>query len=248
MNLKNKVIIVTGGGTGVGAKCAVLAAKQGARVIINYNSSSTEAKKTLAQCETSGGSAVMVQGNVTVDQDCKKITDLAVTRWGGIDGLINNAGITKDNLALRMKEDEWKEVIDVNLNSVFFTCQIAIKAMIKNKSGSIVNITSVVGHTGNAGQANYTASKAGVVAMTKSLAKEYAKKNIRVNCVSPGFIATDMTKDLKEEYKSELLKNIPINRLGTGEDIANAVIFLCSSNSSYITGETIHVNGGMYMS
>ena len=119
--------------------------------------------------------------------------------------------------------------------------------MIKNKSGSIVNITSVVGHTGNAGQANYTASKAGVVAMTKSLAKEYAKKNIRVNCVSPGFIATDMTKDLKDEYKNELLKNIPINRLGTGEDIANAVIFLCSSNSSYITGETIHVNGGMYM-
>ena len=146
-----------------------------------------------------------------------------------------------------MKEEEWKDVIDVNLNSVFFTCQAAIKAMIKNKSGSIVNITSVVGHTGNAGQANYTASKAGVVAMTKSLAKEYAKKNIRANCVSPGFIATDMTKDLKEEYKNELLKNIPINRLGTGEDIANAVIFLCSDDSSYITGETIHVNGGMYM-
>ena len=119
--------------------------------------------------------------------------------------------------------------------------------MLKNKKGKIINVTSVVGHTGNAGQANYTASKAGVVAMTKSLAKEYAKKNIRVNCVSPGFIATDMTKDLKEEYKNELLKNIPINRLGTGEDIANAVIFLCSGNSSYITGETIHVNGGMYM-
>jgi len=146
-----------------------------------------------------------------------------------------------------MKEDEWKDVIDINLSSVFYTCQIAIKTMIKNKKGAIVNITSVVGHTGNAGQANYTASKAGVVAMTKSLAKEYAKKNIRVNCVSPGFIATDMTEGLKEEYKNELLKNIPINRLGTGDDIANAVIFLSSDASSYITGETIHVNGGMYM-
>ena len=170
-----------------------------------------------------------------------------IDKLGGIDILINNAGITKDNLTLRMKEDEWRDVIDVNLSSVFYTCQAAIKAMIKNKIGSIVNITSVVGHTGNIGQANYTASKAGVIAMTKSLAKEYAKKNIRVNCVSPGFIATDMTKNLKEEYKNELLKNIPINRLGVGEDIANAVTFLSSDASSYITGETIHVNGGMYM-
>ena len=170
-----------------------------------------------------------------------------IDKLGGIDILINNAGITKDNLALRMKEDEWSDVIDVNLSSVFYTCQFAIKTMVKNKSGTIVNITSVVGHTGNAGQANYTASKAGVIAMTKSLAKEYAKKNIRVNCVSPGFIATDMTKSLKEEYKNELLKNIPINRLGTGKDIANAVTFLSSNASSYITGETIHVNGGMYM-
>ena len=170
-----------------------------------------------------------------------------IDKLGGIDILINNAGITKDNLTLRMKEDEWRDVIDINLSSVFYTCQAAIKAMIKNKTGSIVNITSVVGHTGNVGQANYTASKAGVIAMTKSLAKEYAKKNIRVNCVSPGFIATDMTKNLKEEYKNELLKNIPINRLGAGEDIANAVTFLSSDASSYITGETIHVNGGMYM-
>ena len=126
-------------------------------------------------------------------------------------------------------------------------CQFAIKSMIKNKSGNIINITSVVGHTGNAGQANYTASKAGIIAMTKSLAREYSKKNIRLNCISPGFIATDMTKNLKEEYQNELLKNIPINRLGSGKDIANAVIFLASDSSSYITGETIHVNGGMYM-
>ena len=146
-----------------------------------------------------------------------------------------------------MKEEEWRDVIDVNLNSVFYLCQFAIKSMIRKKSGNIINITSVVGHTGNAGQANYTASKAGIVAMTKSLAKEYAKKNIRLNCVSPGFIATDMTKDLKEEYQSELLKNIPINRLGSGKDIANAVLFLASDAASYITGETIHVNGGMYM-
>lgn len=241
-NLKNKKVIITGGSRGIGLSILSAVYKHDAEILaIGSNLNNLEnLKKNFPNIK-------IEQLNLKNPNEVLKQFPKIIDSLGGLDILINNAGITKDNLALRMKEDEWKEVIDVNLNSVFFTCQIAIKAMIKNKSGSIVNITSVVGHTGNAGQANYTASKAGVVAMTKSLAKEYAKKNIRVNCVSPGFIATDMTKDLKEEYKSELLKNIPINRLGTGEDIANAVIFLCSSDSSYITGETIHVNGGMYM-
>ncbi len=241
-NLKNKKVIITGGSRGIGLSVLEALYKYDAKILtIGSNSNNLENLKN------NFPNIIVEQLNLKNQNDIVKQFPKFIETLGGIDVLINNAGITKDNLTLRMKEEEWKDVIDVNLNSVFFTCQIAIKAMIKNKSGSIVNITSVVGHTGNAGQANYTASKAGVVAMTKSLAKEYAKKNIRVNCVSPGFIATDMTKDLKEEYKNELLKNIPINRLGTGNDIANAVIFLCSDNSSYITGETIHVNGGMYM-
>jgi len=241
-DLKNKKVIITGGSRGIGLSVLSKIYEQGAE-ILTIGSNLTNLKNLKKNFPNIKIEQLNLKNqNEVLNQFAKFIDTL-----GGLDILINNAGITKDNLTLRMKEEEWKDVIDVNLNSVFFTCQIAIKAMIKNKSGCIVNITSVVGHTGNAGQANYTASKAGVVAMTKSLAKEYAKKNIRVNCVSPGFISTDMTKDLKEEYKNELLKNIPINRLGTGEDIANAVIFLCSSNSSYITGETIHVNGGMYM-
>ena len=240
--LKNKKVIITGGSRGIGLSVLEALYKYDAEILtVGSNLNNLEnLKKKFPNIQ-------IEQLNLKNQNDVVKKFPKLIDAIGGIDILINNAGITKDNLTLRMKEEEWNDVIDVNLNSVFFTCQSAIKAMIKNKAGCIVNITSVVGHTGNVGQANYTASKAGVVAMTKSLAKEYAKKNIRVNCVSPGFIATDMTKDLKEEYKNELLKNIPINRLGTGEDIANAVIFLCSSNSSYITGETIHVNGGMYM-
>ena len=166
---------------------------------------------------------------------------------GGLDILINNAGITKDNLSLRMKNDEWQKIIDINLSSTFYLCKSAIKKMLKNKYGRIVNITSIVGHTGNIGQANYSASKAGVVAMSKSLAIEYAKKNISVNCVSPGFIQTKMTENISEEMKNTLLSRIPMNKLGTPDDVSNTVAFLCSESSSYITGETIHVNGGMYM-
>ena len=241
-DLKNKKIIITGGSRGIGLAVLEAFYKYDAEILtIGSNVNNLENLKN------------KFPDIKTEPLNLKNLNDLIqqfpkfIDKLGGIDILINNAGITKDNLTLRMKEDEWRDVIDVNLSSVFYTCQAAIKAMIKNKTGSIVNITSVVGHTGNIGQANYTASKAGVIAMTKSLAKEYAKKNIRVNCVSPGFIATDMTKNLKEEYKNELLKNIPINRLGAGEDIANAVTFLSSDASSYITGETIHVNGGMYM-
>ena len=166
---------------------------------------------------------------------------------GSLDGLINNAGITQDNLAIRMSLDEWKKVIDVNLTSLFLLSKFAIKKMLKNKSGKIVNITSVVGHTGNLGQANYTASKAGIVAMSKSLAIEYAKKNININCISPGFIKTAMTDKIDDKFKEVIVSKIPSARLGEPEDIANAALFLCSNQSNYINGETLHVNGGMYM-
>ena len=242
-DLKNKKVVITGGSRGIGLDILKEFYHNGADILtIGSNLQNLEiVKKNFP--------------NITIEKlDLKNIDELNqkfptfLESFGGIDILVNNAGITKDNLAIRMKENEWQDVIDVNLNAVFFICQHSIKAMIKKKSGCVINITSVVGHTGNAGQANYTASKAGIIAMTKSLAKEYAKKNIRLNCVSPGFIVTDMTNDLKEEYKSELMRNIPLNRLGKGEDIARAVMFLSSNQSSYITGETIHVNGGMYMS
>ena len=165
----------------------------------------------------------------------------------GLDILINNAGINMDNLSLRMKENEWQKVIDINLGSTFLLCKFAIKKMLKNKYGRIVNITSIVGHTGNLGQANYAASKAGIIGMTKSLAIEYAKKNITLNCVSPGFIKTKMTENILENVKAMLTSRIPMARLGSGEDVANSVAFLSSEAASYITGETIHVNGGMYM-
>ena len=166
----------------------------------------------------------------------------------GLDVLVNNAGINMDNLSLRMKDDEWKKVIDINLGSTFFLCKYAIKKMMKNKYGRVVNIASVVGHTGNVGQSNYAASKAAIIGMSKSLAIEYAKKNITVNCVSPGFIQSNMTDKIVESIKLTLTSRIPMSRLGTGEDVSNTVAFLSSDAASYITGETIHVNGGMYMS
>ena len=165
----------------------------------------------------------------------------------GLDVLVNNAGITMDNLSLRMKDEEWKRVIDINLSSTFYLCKHAIKKMLKNKYGRIVNITSIVGHTGNLGQANYSASKAGMVAMSKSLAIEYAKKNITIKCVSPGFIQSNMTDKIVESIKAVLTSRIPMSKLGTGEDVSNTVAFLSSDAASYITGETIHINGGMYM-
>ena len=185
--------------------------------------------------------------NLANHSEIETFVENVVSKLNGIDVLVNNAGITQDNLSLRMKNEEWQKVIDINLTSTFFLCKSVIKKMLKNKSGKIVNITSIVGHTGNIGQTNYAASKAGIIAMSKSLAIEYAKKNIYINCVSPGFIKTNMTDKISEEHKNILISKIPMNRLGSGEDVTNTVVFLCSDMSSYITGETIHVNGGMYM-
>lgn len=241
-DIKNKKVIITGGSRGIGLSILKKFYENEARVLtIGSN------LENLKKIQNDYPNIEIEQLNLKNLDEVKNCFPKLIDKLGGLDLLVNNAGITKDNLTLRMKEEEWTDVININLSSVFISCQQAIKFMIKNKSGNIINITSVVGHTGNPGQANYTASKAGVVAMTKSLAREYAKKNIRVNCISPGFIETDMTNELKEEYKLELMKNIPINRLGKGDDIANAALFLGSDSSSYITGETIHVNGGMYM-
>ena len=168
-------------------------------------------------------------------------------KYNKLDCIVNNAGVTQDNLAIRMSLEEWQKVIDINLTSTFLITKSAIKKMLKNKSGKIVNITSVVGHTGNLGQANYTASKAGIIAMSKSLSIEYAKKNININCISPGFIKTAMTDKLDDKFKDAIISKIPSARLGEPDDVANAVLFLCSNQSSYINGETLHVNGGMYM-
>ena len=178
----------------------------------------------------------------------EEFIDSVFLELGGLDILINNAGTNNDNLSLRMKEDEWKKVIDINLTSTFLLSKYAIKKMLKNKFGRVVNITSVVGHTGNSGQANYAASKAGIIGMSKSLAVEYAKKNITINCVSPGFIVSDMTMNIADKVKLFLTSRIPMGKLGTGEDVSNCVAFLSSDQASYVTGETLHVNGGMYMS
>ena len=243
INLKNKFALVTGAGKGLGRACSIALAEAGATVI-----ALSRTQKDLDQLEKE---IKKIKGKVIkIHCDVMNYSDLQskLQKVKIIDILVNNAGITKDNLAIRMNLEEWNKVINVNLTSSFLLSQQAIKFMIKNKNGSIINISSVVGHTGNAGQVNYSSSKAGLIAMSKTLAREYAKKNIRVNCISPGFIETEMTSVLKDEYKQMLLDQIPMGRMGHSEDIANTVSFLASDFSSYITGETIHINGGMYMS
>ena len=242
MNFKNKKILVTGATGGIGDSIVKKFLSLDASVLgTGTNNEKLEAlKKNYPKIETA-------KFDISEHENIDEFIENVFSKLGGLDILINNAGITKDNLSLRMKNDEWQKIIDINLSSTFYLCKSAIKKMLKNKYGRIVNITSIVGHTGNIGQANYSASKAGVVAMSKSLAIEYAKKNISVNCVSPGFIQTKMTENISEEMKNTLLSRIPMNKLGTPDDVSNTVAFLCSESSSYITGETIHVNGGMYM-
>ena len=242
MNFKNKKILVTGATGGIGDSIVKKFLSLDATVLgTGTNNEKLEAlKKNYPKIETA-------KFDISEHEKIDEFIENVFSKLGGLDILINNAGITKDNLSLRMKNVEWQKIIDINLSSTFYLCKSAIKKMLKNKYGRIVNITSIVGHTGNIGQANYSASKAGVVAMSKSLAIEYAKKNISVNCVSPGFIQTKMTENISEEMKNTLLSRIPMNKLGTVDDVSNTVAFLCSESSSYITGETIHVNGGMYM-
>ena len=242
-NLKNKNIIVTGASGGIGNAIIKKLYEAGANIL----ASGTRIEK-LEELKKNFENIKIIKFDISQSDKIEKFIEHATNDLGGnLDGIINNAGITQDNLAIRMSLGEWQKVININLTSTFLMSKFAIKKMLKNKSGKIVNITSVVGHTGNLGQANYTASKAGIVAMSKSLAIEYAKKNINVNCISPGFIKTVMTDKIDEKFKEVIVSKIPSARLGEPEDIANAVLFLSSDQSSYINGETIHVNGGMYM-
>ena len=242
-DLKNKNIIVTGATGGIGNLIIKKLDNLGANVL----ATGTKLEK-LNDIKSKFPNIKILNFDISEMDKVEKFVDDATLQLGGnLDCLINNAGITQDNLAIRMTIDQWKKVIEVNLTSTFLLCKYAIKKMLKNKSGKIINITSVVGHTGNLGQSNYTASKAGIIAMSKSLAIEYAKKNININCISPGFIKTAMTDKIEEKFKEAIISKIPSGKLGEPEDVANAVLFLASNLSDYINGETIHVNGGMYM-
>ena len=242
-SLKDKNIIVTGASGGIGNSIVEKLNKNGANIL----ATGTRIEK-LEELKKKFNNIKILKFDISQHDKIEEFIENATKELGGsLDCIVNNAGITKDNLTIRMSLEEWSKVINVNLTSTFLMCKYSIKKMLKNKSGKIINITSVVGHTGNAGQANYTASKAGIVAMSKSLAIEYAKKNINVNCVSPGFIGTAMTDEVGEKFKEMIIAKIPSNRLGKPEDIANAVNFLSSDQSDYINGETLHVNGGMYL-
>jgi len=242
-SLKNKNIIVTGASGGIGNSIVEKLYKNEANIL----ATGTKIEK-LEDLKKRFNNIKIIKFDISNHEKIEEFINNSTEALGGsLDCIINNAGITKDNLTIRMSLGEWTKVIEINLTSTFLMCKHSIKKMLKNKSGKIVNITSVVGHTGNVGQANYTASKAGIVAMSKSLAIEYAKKNININCISPGFIKTAMTDQIDETHKQGIIAKIPSNRLGNPEDIANAVAFLSSDQSDYINGETLHVNGGMYL-
>ena len=242
IDLKDKNIIVTGASGGIGNSIVGKLYEHGANIL----ASGTRIEK-LENLKNKFQNLKILQFDISQSDKIEEFIENASQALGGLDCIVNNAGITKDNLAIRMSSEEWKNVIDINLTSTFLMSKFAIKKMLKNKKGKIVNITSVVGHTGNLGQSNYTASKAGIVAMSKSLSIEYAKKNININCISPGFIKTAMTDKIDQKYKEAIISKIPSGRLGEPQDIANAVLFLTSNQSDYINGETLHVNGGMYM-
>jgi 3-oxoacyl-[acyl-carrier protein] reductase len=242
-NLEKKNIIVTGASGGIGNAIIKKLSEAGANIL----ASGTRIEK-LEELKKNFEGLKILKFDISQSDKIEEFIENATNELGGgLDGIVNNAGITQDNLAIRMSLDEWQKVININLTSTFLMSKFAIKKMLKNKSGKIVNITSVVGHTGNLGQANYTASKAGIVAMSKSLAIEYAKKNININCISPGFIKTAMTDKIDDKFKEVIISKIPSARLGEPDDVANAVLFLSSDQSKYINGETLHVNGGMYM-
>ncbi len=242
-DLKGKNIIVTGASGGIGNSIIKKLSEKGANIL----ASGTRVEK-LEELKKNYGKIKILKFDINQKDKIEEFIENASKELGGnLDCIVNNAGITLDNLAIRMSLEEWQKVIDINLTSTFLMSKFSIKKMLKNKSGKIVNITSVVGHTGNLGQTNYTASKAGIIAMSKSLAIEYAKKNININCISPGFIKTAMTDKIDDKFKEIIISKIPSGRLGEPDDIANAVIFLLSNQSNYINGETLHVNGGMYM-
>lgn len=245
-NLKNKVILITGASKGIGKSISTKLAQNGAKVVL-LSRSIEELKKVHEELKSTGLQSVYKQTDVSNIDDLKCAVDYTIETWGTIDGIVNNAGITEDNLIVRMKPDSFDKVVDINLKGTFNGIKSVSKIMIKNNYGRIINISSVIGHIGNKGQSNYAASKAGIIGLTKSAAKELAKKNITVNAVAPGYIETDMTKKLNNLNKEQLLNSIPLNRLGSPDDIASIICFLLSDQANYITGQTINVDGGMVM-
>ncbi|AQQ53754.1 3-oxoacyl-[acyl-carrier-protein] reductase [Planococcus lenghuensis] len=247
MKLEGKTAIVTGGSRGIGAAIARLLASEGAKVVVNYSGSREKAEAVAEDIRIGGGEAFVFQADVADSEAVKAMTDETLQRFGSIDILVNNAGITRDNLLMRMKENEWDDVINTNLKGVFVTTKAVTRQMMKQRSGRIVNIASIVGISGNPGQANYVAAKAGVIGLTKTAAKELASRGITVNAVAPGFITTDMTKKLDETVQKTMLNQIPLSRFGDPKDVAKSVLFLASDDASYMTGQTLHVDGGMVM-
>ncbi|REJ06352.1 3-oxoacyl-[acyl-carrier-protein] reductase [Halobacillus trueperi] len=245
--LQDQVALVTGASRGIGKAIALELAHQGAKVAVNYAGSEDKAEAVVQEIHELGGVAIKIQANVSNDEDVKRMVKTVVDEFGRLDILVNNAGITKDNLLMRMKEEEFDSVIDTNLKGVFLCTKGVTRQMMKQKYGRIINVASIVGVSGNPGQANYVAAKAGVIGMTKSNAKELAARNIQVNAVAPGYIATDMTDALTDEQREQMLALIPLKRLGEGEDVARVVRFLASKDAAYMTGQTLHVDGGMVM-
>ncbi len=246
MRLKGKVALITGGAQGIGKAIALLFAREGAQVVI-ADINLEKARETCQEVESLGGEALAVGGNVAGAKEAETMVQKALDQFGRLDILVNNAGITRDQVLLRMKEEDWDLVIAVNLKGAFLCTKAALRPFLKQKSGKVVNIASVTGEMGNAGQANYAASKAGLIGFTKSIAREYASRNIQVNAVAPGFIDTAMSQAIPPKGREFLIKQIPMERLGTPEDVAEAVLFLASPAADYITGQVLSVNGGMYM-
>ena len=245
--LKNKIVLITGAGRGIGRAIAIALAKEGAEVVINYNGSEERAKEVKQTIEENGGKASIYKCNVSDFAACEAMIKDIVKEYGHLDILVNNAGITKDGLLMKMSEEDFDKVLDTNLKGTFHTIRAALRQMIRQRSGRIINMASVVGVSGNAGQANYAASKAGVIGLTKTAAREVASRGITVNAVAPGFIETDMTEVLPEKIKEASAAQIPLGKFGKAEDVANAVAFLASEDAGYITGQVLHVDGGMVM-
>ncbi|PWW27410.1 3-oxoacyl-[acyl-carrier-protein] reductase [Cytobacillus oceanisediminis] len=247
MKLEGKAALVTGASRGIGREIALGLAKQGADIAVNYSGSETRANEVVDEIKALGRNAFAVQCDVSNSESVANMVKETIEKFGKLDILVNNAGITKDNLIMRMKEDEWDDVININLKGVFLCTKAVTRQMMKQRSGRIINISSIVGVSGNPGQANYVAAKSGVIGLTKTSAKELASRGITVNAIAPGFITTDMTDKLNEEVKDQMLKQIPLARFGDPSDIANVAVFLASEDSRYMTGQTLHVDGGMVM-
>jgi 3-oxoacyl-[acyl-carrier protein] reductase len=247
MNLEGKAALVTGASRGIGREIALELARQGANVAVNFSGSEAKANEVVDEIKTLGREAFAIKCDVSNSEEVAAMVKGTIDNFGKLDILFNNAGITKDNLLIRMKEEEWDDVINIKLKGVFLCTKAVTRQMMKQRVGRIINIASIVGVSGNPGQANYVAAKAGVIGLTKTTAKELASRNITVNAIAPGFITTDMTDKLTEDVKTEMLKQIPLARLGEPKDIAKMTAFLASDDSSYITGQTLHINGGMVM-